>query len=300
MSELSGKKIAVDISIYLYKFSADDSLIDNMYLMMSIFRHYKIIPIFIFDGKPPEEKKELLEKRKYDKVKAKNEYEDLKQQLENNEEIDSYEKQEIIGAMDVLKKKFIYIQKDQIQKVKTLIRGFGLTYYNAPGEADELCALLTIKKKVWAVMSEDMDLFVYGSTRVLRYFSIIKHNAIIYHTKQIFEELNIAEKDFRQICVLSGTDYNISSDKNIDLYTTLKWYKKYFKRRDNLTNDFYKWLCENTNYIKDYHLVDKIYKLFDIHEKNESTKQFEDIKISNGPYNKKEIQELLSEEGFIF
>jgi 5'-3' exonuclease len=70
MSELSGKTIAVDISIYLYKFSTDNSLIENMYLMMSIFRHYKIIPIFIFDGKPPDEKKELLEKRKFDKVKA--------------------------------------------------------------------------------------------------------------------------------------------------------------------------------------------------------------------------------------
>jgi len=37
MSELSGKKIAVDISIYLYKFASDDTLIENIYLMLSIF-----------------------------------------------------------------------------------------------------------------------------------------------------------------------------------------------------------------------------------------------------------------------
>ena len=47
LSELSGKKIAVDISIYMYRFVADDNLIENMYLMLSIFRYYNIIPIFI-------------------------------------------------------------------------------------------------------------------------------------------------------------------------------------------------------------------------------------------------------------
>ena len=55
---LMGKKIAIDISIYLYKYSA---IIENIYLMLSIFKHYGIIPIFIFDGKPPTEKKTLID-----------------------------------------------------------------------------------------------------------------------------------------------------------------------------------------------------------------------------------------------
>jgi 5'-3' exonuclease len=67
MSQLSSKKIAVDISIYLYKFASEGALIENIYLMLSILRHYNIIPIFVFDGKPPAEKKELLVKRKKDK-----------------------------------------------------------------------------------------------------------------------------------------------------------------------------------------------------------------------------------------
>lgn len=57
ISELSGKKIVVDISIYLYKYIAENTLIENMYLMLSIFNYYKITPLFIFDGKPPVEKK---------------------------------------------------------------------------------------------------------------------------------------------------------------------------------------------------------------------------------------------------
>ena len=67
ISEISGKKIAVDISIYMYKFISEDNLIENIYLMLSIFRYYNVIPIFVFDGKPPTEKKALLKKRKEDK-----------------------------------------------------------------------------------------------------------------------------------------------------------------------------------------------------------------------------------------
>ena len=84
MPELSGKKIAVDISIYMYRYASDNNLIENMYLMLSIFRYYNIIPIFIFDGKPPVEKKELLIKRKEDKKEAEEEYKKLQRVLRTN------------------------------------------------------------------------------------------------------------------------------------------------------------------------------------------------------------------------
>lgn len=57
LNELTGKKIAIDISIYLYKYEADNVLLENIYLMLATFRHHGIIPVFIFDGKPPAEKK---------------------------------------------------------------------------------------------------------------------------------------------------------------------------------------------------------------------------------------------------
>ena len=63
LRELNGKKIAVDISIYLYRFKTTNQLLENIYLMCSIFRYYNIHPIFVFDGKPDEYKREILEKR---------------------------------------------------------------------------------------------------------------------------------------------------------------------------------------------------------------------------------------------
>jgi hypothetical protein len=122
ISQLTGKKIAVDISIYLYKYSAENLLIENIYLMLSIFRYYQIIPVFIFDGKPPIEKKELLQKRREDKKIAEHEYEQLKIKLTSSETmIDNSEKQDIQNQMDVLKKKFICLKKETIDEVKQVL-----------------------------------------------------------------------------------------------------------------------------------------------------------------------------------
>jgi len=235
LSELSGKKIAVDISIYMYKYASEGTLIENIYLLLSILRHYNIIPIFIFDGKPPAEKKELLQKRKENKKEAEEEYNRLKETLTINESIDQIEKQEILNSMDLLKRKFVNIGKKNIELVKNLIRSYGSTYYDAPGEADELCALLAIKGKVWATLSEDMDMFIYGCPRVIRYISLMNHTAVLYNLKGILDHLGITQQELRQICILSGTDYNMLNNdeaKNSPtLYSTLKLFKKYFKHR---------------------------------------------------------------------
>ena len=91
LAELSGKKIAVDISIYMYKYASEGTLLENMYLMLSTLRYYEIVPVFIFDGKPPPEKKELLNKRKEDKKEAQQEYNELKKTLDNNSDYDDNE-----------------------------------------------------------------------------------------------------------------------------------------------------------------------------------------------------------------
>ena len=323
IAELSGKKIAIDISIYMYKYASEDNLIENIYLMLSVLRYYNVIPIFIFDGKPPAEKKELLVKRREDRKEAEYEYNTLKNLLNNNLNMDELEKQDVINNMDMLKRKFVHISKKDIENVKKLIRAYGATYYDAPGEADDLCALLTFKGKVWACLSEDMDMFVYGCPRVIRYLSLLNHTVVLYNMKTILENLGISQKELREICVLSGTDYNSLNDETRitpSLYTTLKHFKKYHKEKRmknnensgncddiinetntiNETDGFYKWLIEKSHYIKDYNLLLKIYDMFDLNKNHFNIKQFENIKILNGPVQKKEIYGILKTDGFIF
>lgn len=300
LADLSGKKIAVDISIYVYKYTGDDSLVENIYLMLATFRYYNIIPIFIFDGKPPAEKKELLQKRRADKKEAENEYNQLKNILNSENSIDEEKKEEIETNMDALKRKFVYVNKEQLEKVKEMIRAYGMTYYDAPGEADELCAMLVAKKKVWACLSEDMDMFVYGCRRVLRYFSLLNHNAILYDTKHILEELGITLKEFREICVLSGTDYNLVNEQDRNLIKTLKLFKKFHKTKK--TREFYDWLIENSDYIQEREELDNIVKMFDLsmNQHSGNLKAFDKIKIVNTQIRIEAIRPILEEDGFIF
>jgi len=297
IKELSGKKIAIDISIYMYKYASEDNLIENIYLMLAIFRYYNITPIFIFDGKPPVEKKEALIKRSEEKKEAQKEFNKLKEILTNNSNMDNDEKQELVNNMDLLKKKFIRISKTDIQNVKQLIIAYGATYYDAPCEADELCALLTIKEKVWACLSEDMDMFVYGCPRVIRYFSLLKHTVVLYNMKEILEKLNLKQKELREICVLSGTDYNIDNENSCNIYTTFKYFKIY--KNENSSDNFYDWLIKTTDYIKDYELLKKINNIFDIND-DYKIKLFENIKIVNGPILKNNLISILKSDGFIF
>jgi flap endonuclease-1 len=269
-----------------------------MYTLLSIFRYYNISPIFVFDGKPPPEKKELLQKRRDDKKAAQYQYDDLKIQLESKKE--DNKKQDIISPMLKLKTQIVQMNKEKIESVKELIIAYGATYIDAPGEADELCALLVIKKKAWACLSEDMDLFVYGCTRVLRYFSLISHTAVLYNTKGIYDELNMTHNEFKQICVLSGTDYNINANgnnENISLNLTIKYFKKF--KYSKATN-FYEWLTNNTSYINDIELLRKINNMFTLEYYCKKLDIYKNIKIVNGPINQDEIEYIMKQENFIF
>jgi hypothetical protein len=306
ISDLSGKRIAVDISIYLYKYEGENALLENIYLMLSIFRHYNVIPVFIFDGKPPPEKKALLIKRKEDRLEALEEFNKLKQQLESNNTDDVFSSEAI---MDQLKKQIVQINKEKIENVKKLILAYGATYYDAPGEADQLCALLVIKKIVWACLSEDMDLFVYGCTRVLRYFSLISHTVVLYYMKGILEDMKMSQQEFKEICVISGTDYNIKTECNTtnNLRQTLKYFYKFKQENTDSLTTFYMWLLNNTNYISDadLKLLNKINDMFNLDLEHTNTNlelelESLNIKIENGPKIQADIENIMKQEDFIF
>lgn len=306
MKELANKTIVIDISIYMYKYQTDGTLIENIYLMLSLFKHYRIIPIFIFDGKPPIEKRELLRQRYNDKVIAEAEYNRLSALLEQ----DSLDKGDLVSELELLKKKIIYLTKKQIANVKTLIHAFGATYYDAPNEADELCALLVLKNKAWACMSEDMDMFVYGVPRVIRYFSLLNHTIVLYNTSSILQELRMTQKEFSEVCILSGTDYNLSNHSrqvvaghgsllhdSIWLFNQYRQYKSYC-----YTDGFYEWLLKD-NLIggEEYACLNHIYQMF-VHQAAECVDIVDNIKLK--PDNllvcKDKIRSILEDDGFIY
>jgi flap endonuclease-1 len=339
LSELSGKKIAVDISIYLYKYISENALLENLYLMISIFRTNNIIPIFIFDGKPPAEKNDTIASRKKNKTDAREEYYRLKLLVESmktdvyadaetdaepdtetNKDIQKQIQNEINDMshmMEQLKKKFISIKYDDIQNVKTLLQAYGVTYFEAPGEADILCAKLVTNNIVYACLSEDTDMFVYGCGRVLRYLSLTLSNVVIYDLNHILKTLNVNMDVFKKICILYGCDYNnetfvennICCEQqpvlhNMNIFHAFQVFKKYC---DSVTEteganapDFYEWIVnEKIHSIQYIDEINKNIKLFDIDE-TKNLELYDNIKILNGPINKKLLIDTMKKENFIF
>lgn len=346
LSELSGKKIAVDISIYLYKYISENALLENLYLMISIFRENNIIPIFIFDGKPPTEKNDTIASRKKNKTDAREEYyrlklliESMKAEAETDADIEAQvdidaeskrqrekanEINDISQTMEQLKKKFISIKYDDIQNVKTLLQAYGMTYFEAPGEADILCAKLVTNNIVYACLSEDTDMFVYGCGRVLRYLSLTLSNVVIYDLNHILKTLNISIYVFKKICILYGCDYSDDScdtiennickneliKKGMNIFHAFQLFKKY---NDSLTEieitnsctnaqsfDFYEWIIKEKIHSSSYiDKINKIMKLFDTDE-TKNLELYDHVKILNGPINKKLLIETMKKENFIF
>ena len=137
---------------------------------------------------------------------------------------------------------------------------------------------------------------------------------MLYSMKDILKELDMTHENFKDICILSGTDYNIHANTNIitqgsrsknknhdiSLYDTLKLFQKYKDERSNNGQTFYKWLQNNTDYISDLELLEKINKMFDLSVEHCSLDIFKHIKIINGPINNELLHEIMREEGFIF
>ena len=106
--DFKDQKIAVDTSIYLYKFVygyGADKFISGFAQLLNAWKKSKML--FIFDGPPPELKRKILEKRKLEK--------------ENNPER-------------------IKITPEMIQELKNFFDEKNIEYKVAPGEAEKTAA----------------------------------------------------------------------------------------------------------------------------------------------------------------
>jgi len=173
---------------------------------------------------------------------------------------------------------------------------YGVMYRDAEGEADQMCAALVLSGKAWACMSDDMDLLVYGCSRVLRHFSIAGKNVLVYHMENILTDLRMDMDTFRKITVLSGTDYNIHIQTS--LVETLKWYEEYTRKPENQKTEFYQWLYTTTKYIHDYDKLTTVYDLFTL--KENLVCSYDELQIQLYEYDKVQLHDVMKEDGFVF
>jgi len=207
---LSGKRVAVDTSIFLYK-SLSNYRHNGEYLrnkdgkivshIVGIF--YKTIqylavgitPIYIFDGKPPVEKKEVLLERS----KKAEESKILSQITQNPEEALKHEKSSI------------RVKKHHIDDIKELFDLMGISYIHPEGEAEAYASELCRIGFVDYVVTEDMDTLAHGCPRMIRNCmdkSIKRKDVVsVIDLEDILSNFNMNMKEFLDLCILCGCDY---------------------------------------------------------------------------------------------
>lgn len=250
-------------------------------------------------------KKDVINERKENKRKAEERYVQMKNAVEQGG-MDSDEKHEAEIEMEQLKKQFIHIKDADTYKVKTLLNNCGISWVVAQGEADEYCAHLMLTGQVYACLSEDMDLFAYGCCRILRHFSLVKHSVLMYDLVEILKQLGMNIREFRQILVLSGTDYN--KDNSVCIFDLLKRFKTYKSAMilSEVDMTFYEWLMRNSDVVKSLDALKQTYNMFVMSDESPGVQTTNRpivdgvLKIENEDIARKSLVEMLGEEGFLF
>ncbi|OIW13028.1 hypothetical protein TanjilG_15477 [Lupinus angustifolius] len=203
-----GRKIAIDASMSIYQFLIVVGRIGTETLTNEageVTRHVVIIiicyyfnhlqgmfsrtirlleagikPVYVFDGKPPDLKKQELAKRYSKRAEA---TEGLTEAIEadNKEDIEKFSK------------RTVKVTKQHNDDCKRLLRLMGVPVV-----------------EVYAVASEDMDSLTFGAKKFLRHLmdpSSKKVPVMEFEIEKILEGLNMTMDQFIDLCILSGCDY---------------------------------------------------------------------------------------------
>lgn len=240
--QLKNRRIVVDINMYLYQYKLNSTIIEGLYELMITLENFQITPIFIFDGDSPIEKRDLLSKNKENKLRAEKKYHLLKREGRSGKQLDN------------LKKKFLRLTTDDMNAARELIEAYGYKHYTAQGEAEQLCAKMVKMNLVYACLSEDSDLFLYGCARILKKIDLNKCCVTMYDLNVILHELNLSLDELKEMVVLCGTDYNFELAKYMNIYQIHELYKKYCQKKKVIdgkqTLSFYDYLFNNKNNYK--------------------------------------------------
>lgn len=240
-----GEKIAVDTSVYLYRFMSNaiknnGSWFDMFLKLVMWLRKKNIRPVFVFDGTPPIQKDRTQNKRRATRYKIEQkaiestELLNLVQDVADSDsvltkilkkrietllttkkkviEIDGMPLRKIIYELETAFKKYssqsIKPVAEDTERIKDLLSALGLPWIQAPGEAEKTCSWLCYNGYVKAVLTTDSDVLVYGAPIFMKDVRDGQEECIIVYHDEVLKRLGLSNKEFIDFCILCGTDYN--------------------------------------------------------------------------------------------
>lgn len=217
-----GKVYAIDTSIYIHRFLYNGgNHIEGFYKQIIRLLKNGILPVYIFDGKPPKEKSSVLKERSDKKYSMYEQIEILEERLRFLEDEDGeivsddegaelakqHEIDQINDKIEKISKKIIPVTKQHVDECVQLFSLMGIPYIHADGEAEWLCAKLCMHNIVDYCVSEDTDILPNGGPHFIRSLNILNNTVIEYDLQRILDCLGLTYEQFVDVCILSGCDY---------------------------------------------------------------------------------------------
>jgi 5'-3' exonuclease len=246
ISHYHHKKIAIDTSLFMCQFKAnygDEGWLSAFIKLVSLLRENEVHCVFIYDsGHPPEkeiEKKERSDSRRkmeekvciledaIEKYRSTGEIHEILFDFQTKRKIDSPQMLKgnrtiNIAAIDFavkkMRKQLFNITKEDYNVTKKLFDILDIPYFDAPLEAETMCADLCIQGQVDAVLTEDTDVICYGAPIFLSKINTQDGTCLRIKYSDVLENIKLSSDSFMDFCIMCGTDYN----KNIHLIGPVK------------------------------------------------------------------------------
>lgn len=223
LEDLAGKSIAIDAYNAIYQFLSVIRQPDGTPLMDSkgrvtshlaglLYRNTNLIeagirPSYVFDGIPPEMKKETILERSEKRAKAKAEWEDA---LKKGDYEKAFSKATRASR----------ITNEIVESSRILLTYLGIPVVQAPEEGEAQAAYMASKGDVWAASSQDFDSLLFGAPRLVRNLTLTGKRKMpgrsdyktvsieVIELNKTLSQLELTREQLIDLCILMGTDYN--------------------------------------------------------------------------------------------
>jgi flap endonuclease-1 len=207
-AEWKGKRLGIDIQCFLYR-SIANKLIPLEVIVQQIvqFKELGIVPVYIFDGKPPSEKESVTQKRKSERQEAFELCEELRANL--NHETDLTNRDLLTDKIRDLESRFPTLTYEIKDEIKQFLYASGTMFISPNCEADTLLAYWVRRGVLDGVVSFDLD-FLPRGCRLLVPKSANEAPSgswLEYDPIEICKALKLSTDRFTEFCVLLGSDY---------------------------------------------------------------------------------------------
>lgn len=255
-----GTIVAIDCSILLYKFKyackAENSHLVGIANRVKFYVMNGILPVFIFDGVPPEAKNITLEKRQAIKQKIYTRLDELKEKVPKSQE----EEKEINNEIEKLQSQIIIVKKYHIDQCKEFLEKSGIPYFTAPNDAEKYCAFLQKNNLVNYTVTDDSDALTFGCSHVLK--TSINKQITEINLEKLLLDIDMSLDNFVDYCILSGCDYteSIPLIGPITAYNLIKKHKcieNAISSGIKLTDNFNYTVCRDIFTTFDYELPEQ-------------------------------------------